>query len=243
MEKQIVVAHGDKGGVGKSLYSMLMIDYALDKGQPVVLIEGDKNISDVARRFAGVDGVTTIKVDLDASGIDAEASINKLFTEIESAGGDFFVLNTPANSSKSIDIHTDQFMFACDELGYSLRLAWMVGTGQESAILANQSQLAAAADRRIAVVNRGLAPGADDSHFYWLSTQGEPERTQWLEAGGIEGELLTLLSRVKTQVDNLPGPFQSLTLRSSPLNVISRSGLWRWLQAARENAVAPLVEI
>lgn len=241
MKKQLVTVHGDKGGVGKSLYAMLAVDYALQQGQPVVLVEGDKNIGDVAARYRGVAGVTTLTVNLDASGADAENAVDKLFAEVEQSGGDFIVLNTPANSSKSLDAHADLITPVAAELGYALNVAWLLGPAGESAALANRSALAASASKRIAVINRGLAAGAGNDHYAWFTSQ-TAERERWLERGGLEGELPLLLNRVAAQLKDLPGPFSALAQPGSPLTVVSRSGLWRWLQAAWGGSVAPLVE-
>lgn len=241
MNKQIVITLGDKGGVGKSIYAMLVVDYALNCGQPTVLVEGDNNIGDVAARFRGVAGVTTLSVNLDTSGADAENAVNKLYSEIETTDDDFIVLNTPANASKALDLHADLIAAVSAELGYSVRVAWLLGPAAESAILANKSAMAAVADKRIAVINRGLTASAGDDHYAWLASHSA-DRQRWLENSGAEGELPLLLNRVAGPVKNMPGRFTELAQPGSQLNVISRSSLWRWLQSSWLSGVKPLVE-
>ena len=47
MSKSIYLIGGSKGGVGKSLVSLTTVDYLLEKGESVLLIESDINSPDV----------------------------------------------------------------------------------------------------------------------------------------------------------------------------------------------------
>ena len=51
MKKKLTVIHGDKGGIGKSTFAFLHADFLLDRRGQIVIVEGDKKISDVADRF------------------------------------------------------------------------------------------------------------------------------------------------------------------------------------------------
>lgn len=242
MEKQIIVVSGDKGGVGKSTAANLVIDYCLAHEQKVTLVEGDVNIADVAWRYQGVDGVTVLGLDLDKSGIDAQDAVNKLFTEIEQEGGDVVVVNTPANVSKTLDAEAALIAEAAEALGYELRVIWMLGTGEEGARLSASSAICAVANRKIAVVNKGVSGYVDDSQYAWFSEDGKAAREAWQASGGLEGTLAALTPRIAEFVRTMPGSYMSLTKPEAPLNVISRSGLWRWVQASWDQAVSKLVE-
>ena len=50
--KKLFVIHGDKGGIGKSTFAFLHADFLLDRRGQIVIVEGDKKISDVADRFS-----------------------------------------------------------------------------------------------------------------------------------------------------------------------------------------------
>lgn len=246
-EKLLVVFHGDKGGVGKSLGAMLAIDYLMYQGCPVTVVEGDTHIGDVATRFHGADGVNILNVNLDASGPDAENAVNRLFGEIERANSAAVVLNAPANSFKSLDAHADLIAPIAQELGYKIHLAWMIGPSTESAALANQSAMAAVADRRIALVNRGLVPGASLDHFAWYSARHPEYRQAWLDNGGLEGEIPSLLSDVMGEVVSRTGQFSTLAKpadrpQDGLPGVASRHALWRWLNNAWDRGIRSLIE-
>ena len=79
---KLLISHGDKGGTGKSMAAALALDHFLATGAPVLLIEGDAGIPDLALRFRGSVPVTL--VNLNRAG-DAETSFNKLGNVLEAA--------------------------------------------------------------------------------------------------------------------------------------------------------------
>ena len=42
--KHLVISHGDKGGVGKSIFSMLAVEFGLFAERNVAIVEGDTKI-------------------------------------------------------------------------------------------------------------------------------------------------------------------------------------------------------
>ena len=54
--KRLVIAHGNKGGIGKSMFSGLLANYLLGKSSHCVVVEGERTIHDVAARYAGARG-------------------------------------------------------------------------------------------------------------------------------------------------------------------------------------------
>lgn len=242
-KKQLVVTHGDKGGVGKSTMSFVVIERALDEGKNVLVIEGDLRIGDVGIRYQNVDGVQVEGVNLDASGGEAENSVADLFDKIEQGNADLVVINTPANAAKSLDANADIIVPGAQELGYEVLVAWMIGPDEASSRLAGKSQLAELADRKMAVINRGLVGGLTaDSNFPWLRGDGG-YRESWLESGGIEGELPLLATRMAEKVKAIDeGRIDVLRQPGSLFNVGERSLIYRWLNGAYTKAVDPLMK-
>ncbi len=58
--KHLVISHGDKGGVGKSIFSMLAVEFGLFSGRNVAIVEGDTKIGDVKARYENVVSVLSV---------------------------------------------------------------------------------------------------------------------------------------------------------------------------------------
>jgi len=224
MMKKIVCCHGDKGGVGKTVLATALIDIALAVG-PVTLVEGDTKIADAAARYRGTQNLSGLLIDLARPDGSEDAAI-RLFEAIEQAGSpETIIINLPASASSTIDAQADVIRAAADELGYDLRVAWLLGPGEESARLAATSDLCAVADRRIAVHN---AVFGEVGRSAWTRHKA---KTDWMASGGLETVLPTLAPRVMTSIRDLQGRYSVLTEPNSGLSVISRQIIKNWLRA------------
>jgi len=235
--KSLIISHGDKGGVGKSIFSMLAVEYGLYRERGVAIVEGDTQIGDVKARYENV--VPVLSVNLDKSGKDAENAIATLFGHLEALESDFVVMNAPANAHKALDSHAELIGPVARELGFRICVAWMIGREASSATLANESTICQVADRRIAVVNRHESDY--DRDYYWFTV---PQyREAWIASGGRTGEIPELASRVGAKVKEYQGQsFTSLAGRESPLFVVERQIIKHWLRKSWEGAVIPLIE-
>jgi len=105
MKHQLWVSHGDKGGVGKSMVSNVLVELLRLSGKKVLLVDGEPENGDVAKRYTGIPGVKTILIDLGTAEL-FEESINKLAGEIEKSLSEKIectVVNLPAGASQCID--------------------------------------------------------------------------------------------------------------------------------------------
>lgn len=235
MGKNILIVHGDKGGIGKSTYAGLAIDYLIQLGEgDVIVIEGDKKIDDVSRRYQEVTGVTGMLVDLARPDFSEEAILG-LFEEIERVGGNHIVINLPASGSSTIDAQAEIIMPTVRSLGYEVYVSWLVGADEDSVTLAEESALCREADRKIAVLNE---KEGNPEKFPWYQSRS---RKEWLESGGLEGILPCLTERVAIKARAIPGRYSDLE-RSPELFIVERSSVFRWVRKAWETAVAPLYE-
>lgn len=231
--KQLILGHGDKGGVGKSTLISLCVDYALTRG-PLCVIEGDATIDDVAARFAGVEGVTGFGVDLSRPDASEEAVIG-VFEALERVGlPDTVVVNTPASASATLDRQASVFIDAAHEMGYSVRVGWMVGPDENSAALSSSSALCGLADRKVAILN---ARFGDPQKFLWARHKA---RAAWLESGGLEATLPPLTDTAMHAVREHMGRYADLAKPGSPLSTITRKYLGDWARRAFEGPVAAL---
>lgn len=237
--KKLIVSHGDKGGVGKSMFAMLTTDYLLHHGENVSLIEGDAEIGDVGKRYDGVINVTTLDVNLDKSGRDAENAIAVLFRHVEKMGCENVIINSPANAKKALDTNADIILPVAQDLGFEVCVAWMVGIEEASAEMSAKSVICEMADRKIAVVNRHESEF--DADFAWFS---RPEyKDAWIQSGGLTGEIPELASRVASKLKEHKGrSLTSLAGPDSPLHIVDRQVIKNWLKKSWTSAVQPLID-
>lgn len=225
MSKKITFCHGDKGGVGKSVLAAALVDYALDIVGEVALVEGDLKIADLARRYESVPGVAGFLVDL-ARPDGAEDAAITLFDALEKAGSPpVVIVNLPAAASGTIDREADLIAAAAVGLGYSIRVGWMLGAGEDSARLASESTLCRVADRKIAIHNGAFG---DISRSAWLSHQA---RAEWKQTGGMEAEMPALATRVMAEIRDKPGRLADFEQPVGGLTVISRQIVVAWRRA------------
>ncbi|WP_248885658.1 hypothetical protein [Acidithiobacillus acidisediminis] len=235
--KHLVISHGDKGGVGKSIFSMLAVEFGLFSGRNVAIVEGDTKIGDVKARYENV--VSVLSVNLDKSGKDAENAIATLFGHLEALESDYVVMNAPANAHKALDSYAELIVPVARELGFQICVAWMIGRESSSATLANESAICQMADRKMAVVNRHESDY--DLDYYWFTV---PQfKDAWIASGGLTGEIPELASRVGAKIKEHQGrSFASLAGRESPLFIVERQIIKNWLRKSWEESMIPLVE-
>ncbi|UBU61057.1 hypothetical protein LDB30_07975 [Acidithiobacillus ferrooxidans] len=235
--KHLVISHGDKGGVGKSIFSMLAVEFGLFAERNVAIVEGDTKIGDVKARYENV--VSVLSVNLDKSGKDAENAIATLFGHLEALDSDFVVMNAPANAHKALDSYAELIVPVARELGFQICVAWMIGRESSSATLANESVICQVADRKIAVVNRHESDY--DRDYYWFAV---PQyKDAWIASGGLTGEIPELASRVGAKVKEYQGrSFASLAGPESPLFIVERQIIKNWLRKSWQESMIPLIE-
>jgi MinD-like ATPase involved in chromosome partitioning or flagellar assembly len=91
MEKPILLVGGGKGGVGKSLLSIALVDYvSVTDGRPF-LVETDTSVPDVYKTYGGEIGADQVNLD------EREGWI-ELLNLVESHPEDTIVVNTGARN-------------------------------------------------------------------------------------------------------------------------------------------------
>ena len=166
MKKKLIVTHGIKGGIGKSLMAALLVDLEIQNGKNILIVESDGHVPDVAERYAKI---VRSKV---APVLETE-SLYRLLAEIESdevQSAETVVLNLPANS-QAIDECAQEFVEVAHELGFEVRTIYMIAESPDSARLAQKSLdtgLIKYSDFALGVVNQHF--GRYESDFYWTNS-------------------------------------------------------------------------
>ncbi len=234
MKKKLVIVHGDKGGVGKTTFAGLTVDYFLERTGKCVVVEGDKKIPDVAARFSGVPGVEGKIVDLARPDLSEEAIV-ALFSEIEKIGGDHVVINLPAGASSTIDAQSEILYPAAHELGFEVCVFWLLGQEEDSIRLLTESSLCQCADRKMVVINGHY--GDPTRSFWWAHNF----RTHWIQGEGMEGIFPDLTDRVIRRVREMNGRYTDM-VKHPDFTIIERQAVKRWIDKTWEGPIGFLLE-
>lgn len=166
----IYYSHGDKGGVGKSMTSAVLLDYLLTQGKSPKLIEGDSGQPDIALRYA--DSVTLRAVNLNRAG-DAEAAIMAFTDALEELGEGDIVVNLPAAAGDTLEQLAEVLVGAAGELGHESRVFYTMGhtpTATKNALKSFEAGLI-----------HGV--GLDNACIVYPAFLGKTENFDWVKSG------------------------------------------------------------
>jgi MinD-like ATPase involved in chromosome partitioning or flagellar assembly len=125
MSKEIFLVGGGKGGVGKSLMSIALIDYLDTNRRQPFLVETDTSVPDVFKSYE--DTVAGELVNLD----EREGWI-ELVNLVESRPESTIVINTGARNQTGISNFCGTLSKALPQLGRKLVVLWMIDRKRES---------------------------------------------------------------------------------------------------------------
>lgn len=229
----LFISHGDKGGTGKSMAAALALDHLYTSGMPVLLIEGDAGIPDLAHRFRDVIPLRT--VNMNRSG-DAEASFRKLGNALEeaSAAGQHVVINLPAGAGDTIDELAPVLAEIVADVGFDLVVSFSIGphrTSTDALLKSLHGGLMSVVDPTRRSVLFPLFLGVA-GQFDWSKS---PARAEFVSAGGKEAVILALRpDDLRDKVLALPGTFQSMAANREHLTLTERALFKRWLALATQ---------
>ena len=230
---KLFISHGDKGGTGKSMAAALALDHLHASGVPVLLIEGDAGIPDLAHRFRDIIPLKT--VNLNRSG-DSETSFNKLGNALEAAStaGQHVVINMPAGAGDTIDSLAPVLAEVVADVGFDLVVSFAIGPHRTSTDALLKSlhgglMSVVAPNRRSVLLPLFLG---QSTSFDWGKAAN---RIAFLDTGGKEAAIPALRpDDLRDKVLALPGTFQSIAANREHLTLTERALFKRWLAMATE---------
>lgn len=125
MSNTIFLVGGGKGGVGKSLMSMALLDFLHATGRRPFLVETDTSVPDVFKTYGEAVGGELVNLDEREGWID-------LVNLVESSGESTVVINTGARNQTGISNFGRTLSKALPELGRKLVVLWMIDRKRES---------------------------------------------------------------------------------------------------------------
>ncbi|MBE7566819.1 hypothetical protein [Acidithiobacillus sp. HP-11] len=229
---RLFFSHGDKGGVGKSMLSALLVDHLLEIGRNVAVIEGDKGV-DIAERFAGL-----IKVEaenLNRAGASNEAVmgfVDKL-SNLADEGVQDVVINLPSGAGDTLEELAPAIVDAASIIGFEPFAFYSLG------------HQAVGTRNALRSLNGGLLGlmAAENRCIVYPAFQGTPDKFDWVISGNRDKfdipEIVIpaiLPPDLALKVLGFNGRFTALVGRDSPLTLGERVILQhKWLLPALES--------
>ena len=131
MNQPIVLVSGSKGGVGKSLTAMALMDYFSTHHKYVKLIDADINNPDVFRCYGRTTSGEVLSLE------DVEGWI-QLVNTCDAMPFKTVVVNMPAQSNVSVGKHASLLVNSLRELARPLITLWVINRQRDSLELLNE---------------------------------------------------------------------------------------------------------
>lgn len=225
---RLFFSHGDKGGVGKSVVSALMVDMLLGKDNPVGIIEGDLQ-GDIGGRFLGHPEIKLSLANLNRSGAAEEAVL--VFSEaLEELAGRDIVVNLPAGAGDTLEEFAEPLVSVAESLGFQTFVFYSLGhqsSATKNALRSVESGLLGAVPMENRCIVFPVFLGSPDS-FDWVKS-GAREKAgnmQEIVIPAIKPEALAM------KVLSLSGPFSAMTEKTfSGLTLMEKALLQsKWIK-------------
>ena len=204
---------GSKGGVGKSMVTMALVDMLREQGHNVFLVECDNSNPDVWK--AHKDEVRSELVNLD----EAEGWI-RLLNICDSNREHVVVVNTAARNNTAVSRFGSTLNDSLDELGRELVTFWVINRQRDSLELLNEF-MTAIPRSTLHVVRNGYFGEERKFELY----NSSPTREQIESKGGKSITFADLADRV---ADDLYSKHLSIGAATRTLPLGNRAELSRW---------------
>jgi hypothetical protein len=219
MEKAIYLVGGSKGGVGKSMVTMALIDYLKGKGESVVLIETDTSNPDVFKTYG--DETKGHLVDLE----DANGWIELVNVCGDEANKDsIIVINTRAANNQGVKKYGETLNNILDELGRKLIALWVINRQRDSLNLLKDFR-DALPNALVHVVRNGYF--GDEIKYQLYNTS--KIRVSVEDKGG---KSLTFPDMADLLADDIYSNRRTIAKASTDLPIGNRAELQRWKKLA-----------
>ncbi len=215
MRIPIYIVSGSKGGVGKSFVAIMLVDYLIQRGYKVFVIDADKANADVWKCYK--DELSCERIDL--SVVEGWIAVADLCGEHPDC---IFVINTPAGNNIGAKLYGDRLLMATELLGRQLLALWVMSDGKDSVLLLKEF-MEALPEARVSAV-RNLYHGIPET-FSIFDQSSHPARIA--ECGGKCVYFPAVAKRVADEIrDNRMTPAKGVS--DGVLTIGTRVELLRW---------------
>ncbi|VWC37706.1 Iron-sulfur cluster carrier protein [Burkholderia lata] len=215
MSKHIYLVGGSKGGVGKSMVTMALIDYLQGNGESVVLIETDTSNPDVWKTYGESTKGELVNLE-DADGWIKLINICGDEDNKEST----IVINTRAANNQGVQKYGETLNSTLEELGRTLIALWVINRQRDSLELLKDFR-EALPNALVHVVRNGYFGEESKYQLY----NGSKIRTAVEENGG---KSLTFPDMADLLADDIYTKRLTIAKASADLPIGNRAELKRW---------------
>jgi hypothetical protein len=213
MEKRIYLIGGSKGGVGKSLVTMALVDQLLEEGESVLLVESDTSNPDVWKAYK--DAVDAHLLNLD----EADGWI-ELVNLCDSAPNSIAVVNTAARNNRGVSAYGQTLNSTLGDLKRKLVTLWVINRQRDSLELLKE-YMTAIPNAAVHVVRNGYFGEEKKFELY----NGSNVRKAVEDNGGKSVTFPDLADRVS---DDIYSKRLSIARAQKELPLGNRAELSRW---------------
>ena len=213
---------GSKGGVGKSLFSFVLVDYLLERGRKILLVDTDTDNPDVFKAHKGLE-LPSLKCVLNSLD-DADGWANLLDT-VQSYPDHAVVINAAARTKTSTASYGEIMQSALAEMKRELNVFWVINRHRDSVELLH-SFMEHFPDTTIHVC-RNLYFGEAGRFEMYNSSRAR----MMIEQRGSTLDLPAVANRVADALYSKRMPIQ---IANSQLPIGSKAELQRWKRACAE---------
>ncbi len=213
MAKNIYLIGGSKGGVGKSMVTMALVDLLVSMGENVLLIESDTGNPDVWKTYK--EEVETELIDLD----QADGWI-ELVNLCEGKPDAVVVINAAARNNLGVSAYGETLNSTLAELKRKLVTLWVINRQRDSLELL-KGYMDAIPNAAVHVVRNGHA--GEEKKFELYNTSKLRKDVE--DRGGKSVTFPDLADRVS---DDLYSKRLSIAKASKELPIGNRAELLRW---------------
>jgi hypothetical protein len=216
---RIVWVGGSKGGVGKSMMAVAAVDYFLEAGRPVTLVECDTSNPDVGKTYREL--VHT----MDLIDLDERDGWLRLINVCAEHPENTVVVNTAARSNVAVRQYGELLDDSLGELG-NMSALWMINRQRDSVELLKEF-MSALPRAEVHVVRNA---------YFGAESQFELYNTSQVRAAieGRGGKSLTLPDLADRVADDLYSLRMPISAAVKKLPIGNRAELVRWRREVRQ---------
>jgi len=215
MSKPIYLVGGSKGGVGKSMVTMALIDYLQGNGESVVLIETDTSNPDVWKTY----GESTKGELVNLEEADGWIKLINICGDVGNKESTI-VINTRAANNQGVQKYGETLNSTLEELGRTLIALWVINRQRDSLELLKNFR-EALPNALVHVVRNGYFGEESKYQLY----NGSKIRAAVEEKGG---KSLTFPNMADLLADDIYTKRLTIAKASADLPIGNRAELKRW---------------